>query len=468
MSPKRSVMQAAPIITINGTSHSIDDAYAQALEQLRLKNHSEAISILQSILSTAHNHPYSLNFLGALTFPDDPESAIECYRHAIKALPTFHEAYVNLGNALIRKGHIHEADSILTKAIELNPHNVAVNYNLTLIRKYKHVDHEDAIRIKKLLQTRQTPEEYLYFALGKIYGDCQQYEEEFSYYHQANQIINETVTFDGEALARSTSHLIDSFSSDFLKHYSVPASKSRAPLFIVGMPRTGTTLLASILSKHPAINTAGELGIIYQFTRNLPRLLGTDTPYPEAAHAMTASISSVLAQHYNVRLGRHSTPGATYIIDKHPLNFWHLGLIYMLFPLAKVIHCTRHPLDSCISNYFQRFSTEHDYSFDLENIGTYYREYQKIMAHWQQHLPMNILDVAYEDMVTNTEQTARKALDFLGLEWDDACLSPHTNDCQINTASIWQARQPIYHQSIGRWKHYEQHLEPLKKILSSR
>ncbi len=231
------------------------------------------------------------------------------------------------------------------------------------------------------------------------------------------------------------------------------------------MPRSGITLMASILSNHPAIHTAGELSTIIDFTSQLPKLMGNIIAYPQAAKHIVPAVASHFIHTYNARLKRDAPPDITYIIDKQPLNFRHLGLIAMLFPKARIIHCTRHPLDTALSNYFQRFLLSLDYSFDLENVGHFYNQYAKVMKHWRKIIPLPLLEISYEDMIAGTEQTARQAIEFLDLEWDERCLSPHTNPYAVETASKWQVRQPIYQQSAGRWRHYEKHLEPLKEIL---
>lgn len=455
----------APKICIHGSPYTIDEAYSLAVKHAEHKNTAEAIAIYRNILQNVENHAPSLNALGSLVFHDNIDAAIELYTRAIHHMPTFYAAYSNLGYAYISTGRMQEAEKMLRKAIMLKPDHASANYNLVIIRKYTDVAHEDVIRIKKSLTMHPKKPEYLYFALGKIYGDCGFYEEEFSYYHKANQLKNAAVSFNKDMLSQQTSSIMETFSEDFLTHYASPASTSQTPVFIVGMPRSGTTLLTNILSNHPAIGTAGELNTLHEIIHHLPRVAGTDIPYPQAAHHVTPSVSLSLAQHYETRLKRDATSDVTYIIDKHPLNFWHLGLIYMLFPLAKVIHCARHPLDTCISNYFQCFSEDYQYSFDLDNTGHYYKEYRKIMTHWQRALPTRILEINYEDMVANTEQTAKKALTFLNLDFDEKCLAPHMNQNVIKTASMWQVRQPIYTQSVERWKHYEKYLAPLKELL---
>ena len=153
------------------------------------------------------------------------------------------------------------------------------------------------------------------------------------------------------------------------------------------------------------------------------------------------------------------------MIDKNPLNFRHLGLITLLFPQARILHCTRQPLDTCLSNYFQRFPLHLDYCFDLRNIGHFFGQYARLMEHWRTIPNLKMFEVRYEDMILRTEATARAALEFLGLEWDERCLTPHTNRYAVETASQWQVRQPIYQRSLERWRHYEKHLGALRSFL---
>jgi hypothetical protein len=273
------------------------------------------------------------------------------------------------------------------------------------------------------------------------------------------------VHYDHEQLVAVTAETVELFSKDLLARARPWSSDSQLPLFIVGMPRSGTTLLAAMLSNHPAIGTAGELPTIHEFTLRLADVTGSSAAYPQAVTMITPAVAASLATAYETRLKRDNGSAFTYIIDKHPLNFRHLGLIAMLFPRCHIIHCTRHPLDTALSNYFQRFSVAYDYSFDLRNIGRFYAEYARLMAHWRSVLPAQMIEIRYEDMIAQTEQVARRALDFLGLPWDARCLAPHTNPHSVDTASNWQVRQPIYTHAIARWQHYERHLQPLKELL---
>ena len=396
------------------------------------------------------------------------DDALASFDKAIALRPDDADARNNRGIILMNKGHMQEAEEMFSKALALKPDYPNPLYNLTSIRRYRDADHADIHHIQALLgnpDISQYDKECLYFSLGKIYDDCGLYDGAFDCYRQANQIRNATVFYDSEEVSGFVSRIMEAFSKDFLARPFAFASDSRSPLFIVGMPRSGTTLMASILSNHRSIATAGELPTINEITLRLPEVIGNGIPYPQAAKHITPAIATPLIHHYENRLRRDAGLDVSHVIDKHPLNFRHLGFISMLFPKARVIHCTRHPLDTGLSNYFQRFSSQYDYSYDLRNIGHFYGQYAKLMEHWREVLPMQMIEVSYEDMIMNTEPMARGVLDSLGLEWDDRCLAPHTNPYAVETASNWQVRQPIYTQSVERWRHYEKHLTPLKEVL---
>jgi len=397
------------------------------------------------------------------------DEALGSYHNAIKLRPDHAEAYNNLSNTLASKGEMDEAEKMLRHALSLNKNYLTPWFRLTNIRKYSNADHPDIKNIQDLLQNpaiSQRDRGFLCFSLGKVFDDCGKYDEAFEYYRQANEINNRMVSYNPDKATDITNQIIETFNHDLIKQSSAFASASKSPIFILGMPRSGTTLMASILSNHPSIKTAGELPTILDFTVHLPALLGTSTPYPQAVNELTPAAAAQMINDYEKRLRRDIEPAIPYIIDKQPLNFRYIGFISMLFPNALIIHCKRHPLDTCLSNYFQRFTQYYNYSFDLANIGHFYNEYFRLMEHWRQVLPNKMVEVSYEDMVNNTEQPTRHILDALKLEWNDRCLSPHTNPCAVETASQWQVRQPIYKQSVERWQHYEKFLTPLKEILS--
>ena len=395
------------------------------------------------------------------------QEALESYQKASAADPTNAAAHNNWGTVLMSKGNMAEAEAQFRKACRINPCFADPLFNLTKLRRYQSASGPEVEAIHALLEKPGiSPEdnEHLLFALGKVYDDCGRYDEAFESFREANRIRNSFISYKPAALTRMDGDLIEVFSREFLARRFEFGSESRLPLFIVGMPRSGTTLLANILSNHHAISTAGELSGIPDFARELKKLTKNKIPYPRGAAHIISSVAQRFINQYEGRLKSGSRPNVSHVIDKNPLNFQHLGFISMLFPQASIIHCTRNGSDTCLSNYFQRFPLSLDYSFDLQNIGHFYREYVRLMEHWRRVAGSRLLEVRYEDVVLHTEETARKMLDFLGLDWDARCLSPHTNPHPVETASEWQVRQPIYGGSVGRWRHYERYLGPLKDL----
>ena len=394
--------------------------------------------------------------------------ALASYDQAIALQPSHAEAHNNRGLVLASLGDMAGAAKMFLQASALKPAFPDPWFNLANIRRFEAADQAEVKSIRALLdQPGLTTEgrEQLCFSLGKIYDDCGNYEEAFAQFQQANQLRNAQVAYDAGLVERMTDRLIAVFNRDFLARPAEFASTSHSPIFVVGMPRSGTTLLASILSNHSAVATAGELATLADLAASLPALTASPESYPEAVKRLAAAAAQQVVTRYEARLRRDVAPSVPHVIDKNPLNFRQLGFIALLFPRARIIHCTRHPLATGLSNYFQRFPLYLDYSFDLRNIGHFHREYARLMDHWRRIPIPNLIEVDYEDMVLHTERTARRLLDFLGLEWEERCLAPHTNTCAVETASHWQVRQPIYADSLEHWRHYEQYLEPLKAML---
>jgi hypothetical protein len=226
---------------------------------------------------------------------------------------------------------------------------------------------------------------------------------------------------------------------------------------IVGMPRSGTTLVEQILSGHPDIAAGGELLFwgeqIAGFRAN-------------AENAIDPAWTQDVAQNYQALL-RGFSPAALRITDKRPHNFQFIGLIHAIFPRARIIHCHRHPVDTCLSIYFQNFATRMDFAHSRDDLVVAYRLYQKLMAHWREVLPADVfLDVSYEELVASPERMARELIAFSGLEWNEACLHSEQNQRAVRTASVWQARQPIYKTSLARWRHYDPWLGAFRELLS--
>ena len=302
----------------------------------------------------------------------------------------------------------------------------------------------------------------LHFNLGMLYDNIKQYDPAFSHYRQGNDL--KSVSFNRQQHDQLIESLIATHSLEFMAAMPRSSLPSQRPIFIVGMVRSGTSLIEQILSSHPDVYGAGELGDIYQISNALPGILATSTPYPECLSQLSQQQLNGLAQQYLDHL-RQLSPDAQYVVDKLPGNFMHLGLIELLFPDAHIIHCRRDPIDTCLSAYFQDFSTPHSYAYDLSNLSAFYRGYLKLMEHWRKILRIPLLEISYEDLVSDQEKSTRTILEFCGLEWDDRCLQFHKNKRLVKTAIYDQVNRPIYQQSVARWKNYKSHLEPLKRAL---
>jgi hypothetical protein len=298
----------------------------------------------------------------------------------------------------------------------------------------------------------------LRFAADKLYDELGEYQKAFLHYSRGNGIVA-TGTHE-QALAAEFQAIMDTFDAPGYRSWPRASNRSRKPVFIVGMPRSGTTLVEQILSSHPLVYGAGELPYIRNLCTTMHELTGTGMHYPACMAAITRSGLDKLADRYLHQVEVLS-PEAVRITDKMPHNFMHLGLISLLFPEAAIIHVKRNPLDTCLSCFFQYFSSGHEYSYDLKNLGNHYRQYRLLMERWKNMLNLPIFELEYEDLIANPEAVSRKLIEFCGLPWDDNCLAHHKEDQIARTASYAQVRKPIYNSSCERWKNYAPFMGPL-------
>lgn len=302
----------------------------------------------------------------------------------------------------------------------------------------------------------------IHFSLGKVYDKLGEYDKVFAHYAQGN--ASSPADFNIDRQEKQLQHIKESYGADFLRSAPRATHGSQRPVFIVGMPRSGTSLVEQILASHSSIAGGGELKNIKQLVDSIPALIGKGARYPHCVDQLTEAHLNMLADRYLKQLA-HISADAVRVTDKMPHNFQHLGLIALLFPEARIIHCVRDPLDTCLSCYFQNFGDRHDYSFNLEHLAIHYRQYQQIMAHWKNVLDIPIMKVVYEEHVAEPERFARSLIQYCGLEWEDQCLRFHESKRVVHTSSYEQVRRPIYSDSVQRWKHYERYLGPLKRGL---
>lgn len=399
----------------------------------------------------------------------DTENALANFNASLKIEPEHLPALQGIGQAYQDTGKLAEANEIAEKIIGQNSKAVAGYLLRSRVAKIKAGDALPSQLLELLEQPALTPEgsTAIHFALGKVYDDCAQYELAFKHYATGNQIKNESQHYSPEQNEDYYGQIIQTFNAEFFTAHADCNVASETPVFIIGMPRSGTSLTEQIISSHPEVIGAGEVIFWGQAPSTLPSRLGSSMPYPDCIHDITPAPAHDVAEIYLQTLskiaGANSKP--IRITDKLPHNFVQLGLIALLFPKAKIIHTRRDAMDTCLSIFFQNFGGSHPYAYDLSNLGHHHRQYERLMSHWHSVLPGRIMDVQYEDTIADPEFWSRKLIAHVGLEWDDACLAPHKLERTVKTASHWQVRQPIYKTSVARWKHYEAFLDPLKKSL---
>jgi hypothetical protein len=289
----------------------------------------------------------------------------------------------------------------------------------------------------------------LRYALGKYHDDINQYDEAFAQYFQANELTRRYgVRYDRRQATARVDQIIAAFNADSIRQLQSGGQDSERPVFIVGMPRSGTSLCEQILASHPAVFGAGEL------------------PYwPKALATFETTRIPAIARDYLARLAALSETAAR-VVDKMPQNFLALGLIHAAFPRARIIHVRRHPIDTCLSIYFHYFSHLHPYANDFDNLAHYYGEYLRITAHWRSLLPADaLLEVPYEALIAEQEKWSRRMVEFVGLPWDRNCLNFQQTERVVITLSKWQVRQKISATSAGRWRNYEKHVAPLLPLV---
>ena len=454
--------------------------------------HQRAVHLNPRSAGIRNNFAVALKNIGLYV-----EAATE-YRQALKLEPGWADIHKNLGNVLHVLGNYREAIEAYAEAHRLDPESQEILFNLAatcaqvgdLESADRHCrtllkirpDHATGLALLNEM-TNTSEEEDIYtfqalldsddasleerieagFGLGRIYDRLGDHERAFNHYGEANRLKRDEVGLNIEEHTLAFRAIRSTFTQEFFEKSDIRGSESDRPIFIVGMPRSGTTLVEQIISSHPQIHGAGELSHIQRITETLSSNKVAPLPFPISITELNQEKAAALADRYLAEL-QHRNKDAQHVTDKLPSNYRNLGFIALLFPRARIIHCQRHPLDTCLSCYFQRFK-EVNYSFDLEHLGWYYSQYAELMAHWREALPIEMLEVRYEDLVENQERVSRELIAYCGLDWDDRCLDFHRNERPVETASMFQVRQPMYADSIGRWKRYDRHIQVLKSVL---
>jgi hypothetical protein len=431
--------------------------------QARIRQFDAAIAAYQRAIDLGVASPEEAHLNRSAIQADHlarPDEAIAELRRALALNPHFVPAWVNVGNLLERQGDAIGAADAYESALRIQPSHALALSRLPNVRPPSNVGDELIQRIRRALECSDaTPSEQadLGFALGKALDMVGAYDEAFAAYAAANQALRRSSSayrYEPAVLERYIERLIQAFPAP------APAAdfhgRDRVPLFICGMFRSGSTLVETILGCHRSVTAGGEIDLIPVLAR--AEALPVSRPFAVFDEEALARWRRGYLEGMAVRF-----PGANtgILTDKRPDNFLYIGLIKAMFPGARIVHTRRDPLDNCLSLYFSHLGPAMGYATDLVDTAHWYRQYERLMAHWRTLYPNDIHDVAYDRLVTEPEPVIQSLLRFCGLSWDDACLSFHQTAARIGTPSNWQVRKPLYSQASGRWRSYARHLGPL-------
>ena len=460
-----SVKSFEKAVTINSDYAEAHYNLGVTLQQLgqfeaAMKSYKQALAIKQAYPNAHNNLGTMLQELGQL------DAAVKSYEQAIAIKPDYAEAYNNLGNVLRELGQLDAGVKNLKTALALKPDYISAHHNLSVLKKYTTSDPQIA-QMQSLLSKSnlsQSDRTHLCFALAKVNEDLGKQEELFNYLHEANRLRKQELNYSSDRSKTLFSTVKKIFSSAYADIEKSLSSKSSTfkPIFIVGMPRSGSTLVEQIISSHHTVHGAGEL-------TNLPSIIGpiaTDHVNQGLNKLPEKAFLSIRAQYLDV-LSNLNIPESV-ITDKLPLNFQFIGFILTAFPEAKIVHLKRDARATCWSIYKHYFiSAGNGWAYNLDDLAGFYCLYADLMDFWHQLFPGKFYDMCYEDLTTNQEEETRKLLQYCELDWDDNCLNFHKNKRAVKTASAEQVREKMYQGSSEAWKQYEVHLKPLIKALSA-
>jgi predicted Zn-dependent protease len=397
------------------------------------------------------------------------DQALEIYEGVLAEYPGQPKAWMSYGHALKSAGRRADSVAAYRRAIALLPRDGESWWSLANLKTFR-FDPPDLAAMQAQLQRNDLTDSdrfHFHFALGKALEDAGSWAEAFSHYEQGNQLRRSLIHYKADEHSAQLARSKALFSRQFLAERTGFGSDAPDPIFIVGLPRAGSTLLEQILSSHSAVEGTMELPDVISIARDLGERKSRAQPsrYPEVLATLGAAELRALGERYLEQTRIQRKTGAPYFIDKMPNNFAHVGLIHLMLPRARIIDARRHPLGCCFSAFKQHFARGQAFTYDLRDLGRYYRDYVGLMAHFDEVLPGRVHRVIYERMIDDTESEVRRLLDYCGLPFEDACLRFYENERAVRTASSEQVRQPIYREAVDHWRHFEPWLGPLKEAL---
>ena len=438
-----------------------------AASQLAQEKHPEAIASSAKVVElTPMKAESHIALANALAQADRTEDAIDSYHTALNISPRHPGAFSGLGQQLKILGRQQEAIEVFRQNIALNPRNAEPYWSLANMKTFRFRDDEMQAMLT-LLEDEELEDlgtVQLCNALGLGYERLNDYGNAFKYFERCNEKRREAEFYDPVENEIMIERLMEVFSREFLDKNSGQGLSDASPIFIVGLPRSGSTLIEQILASHSLVEGTHELSDLARVAASIPRANPQRDRFPNNLPGLDPRAWAQVGKQYLGRTCKYRSD-RPYFIDKNPNNFVYVGLLRLILPNAKIINARRHPLDSCFGSYKQLFASGQPFSYDLTEVGEYYLQYQQLMDHWHGVIPGAVLDVDYENVVSDLEGQVRRLLDFCGLPFEEACLNFHATDRSVKTASSEQVRQPIYASSVNLWKNYAPYLSELMEVL---
>jgi tetratricopeptide (TPR) repeat protein len=429
----------------------------------------EAIEMFEHAITLNAGSADNYHFLGdALAVIGRSADALAAYRDALQLNPEDPHALAGQGHMLRIIGNRDEAVASYEKCTSVRPEFGDAWWNLASLKGYALSD-EQIQTINSQISTAKLSEASaigMYFALARAFEAGGYFASAWQQYELGNALKRTLVQYDPVQTEVMHDAIIEQFSSDFLHCMTADPVSQQTPIFILGMPRSGSTLLEQILASHSMVEGAGELPYVVMLSSSLGQQRADGLRYPQVMSELNEGQLESLGKAYIYHSSVHRKLDLPCFIDKMPSNFAHVGLIHMMLPNAKIIDARRHPMGTCVANYRQLYAQGKNQTYDLTEFAEYYLDYHRIMDHWQKVLPGRVLQVDYENVVADLEGQVRRMLDFCELPWQDACLGFHRNTRPVNTASAEQVREPIYTDAVDFWKHYTSQLESIREILA--
>jgi tetratricopeptide (TPR) repeat protein len=427
----------------------------------------EAEAAVRHLLQIEPENPKNWIVLGtACTRLMRQEDALVAYREAARLNPTEVRLHLSIGHLQKTLGRRAESEQAYHECLRLDPAFSEAYWSLADLKNYRFSDAELAAMqaLDRGAAGDGDDQAQLHFALGRAFEQRAEYATAFTHYATGNALRRRSVPYSSDRFADKTRRVREVFDAGFFASRTGSGEPDRAPIFVVGLPRSGSTLVEQILASHSKVEGTFELPNVLTIVREFDHADAAHDAYPERVLTAPTPLFAVLGRRYLAETAplRHGRPR---FIDKMPNNFSHIGLIHAMLPLATIVDVRRHPMDACFSTFKQYFAEGQSFSYDLVDLGRYYRCYLSLMDHWDAVLPGRVLHVSYEDLVREPEANIRRLLAHCGLPFEAACLSFHETRRPVRTASAEQVRQPLYTSGVGYWRHFESELEPLRESL---